>query len=134
LLAFVTVWKFGDVPDGQFVPSKRQTAMLFIFVSTGKRTDAVTARFVDVVFVPVAFVHVISESVNGFVTDRFVIVPFVTKRFVDVTDVPVPFVNVMSPSVADPTTWSVDDGAFVPMPRRFNVSSKKKFCVSPVIN
>ena len=54
----VTVWKLGEVPDGQLVPSARQTACPFTVVPAGNCATPVTQRLVEVTDVPDALVKV----------------------------------------------------------------------------
>ena len=114
---FVTVWKFGDVPDGQLVPFAKQTFWPFTIsdepdavpnVNEEPKSEvavaAVAVRLEDVRFVivplvakklaPVADTKE-SEVTDPFVDVRFVIPPLVAKRFVEVVFVPVAFVQVI---------------------------------------
>ena len=83
---FVTICKFGVVPLGQLVPSAKQTCLLLINVSEGKRVKPVTRKAV-----PVAAPQKRSEVVAELRVSRPV------KRPV-------------------PTTSKVDDGLVVPTP------------------
>lgn len=87
----VTVWKLGVVPVGQFVPSKRQTSVLLICVSAAKRVLPRIAKFVPVVFVPVAFTQVNSLELKLPVILIAVKVPTEAKMPVVVTLVAVTF-------------------------------------------
>ncbi len=64
----------------------------------------VIPKFVVVVFVPVAFVHVRLIKLDGAepFTVRFVMVPFVANRFVEVALVEVVFVNIPVEAVVPP--------------------------------
>jgi hypothetical protein len=93
---------------------------LLTFVSDGNRAYELTARFVDVVFVPVAFVQVRPESV---VFPDTVKLPLESAP-VRTTFVPVASVNVIPCTCVVPTTCKVEDGTFVPRPNRLFVSSQ----------
>lgn len=91
--ALVTVWKLGVVPEGQFVPSKRHTAVLLIKVFDERRVEPVIARVVPVVFVPVALPQVNSVGLNPLKIFKTPKVPMVAKALVAVTLVAVTFPN-----------------------------------------
>ena len=98
---FVTVCKFGVVPDGQFVPSARQICFPFTCVPAGSDAIPVTAKFVEVVFVPVAFVQIKFVGLNE-LTIKFVNDAFVANKFVDVEFVDVVFVKIAPAGVVRP--------------------------------
>lgn len=87
----VTVWKFGVVPDGQLVPSKRQIAVLLIKVFDERRVPPVIASEVPVVLVPVALVQVKYVGLKPLKIFNTPKVPIVAKAFVVVTLVAVTF-------------------------------------------
>jgi hypothetical protein len=108
--AFVTVWRLGVVPVGQFVPFARQT--LF----------PPTVRLETASLDPVAFVKLNSETVPEverrvvkLAEDemRFVLWRLVAKRLVPVASVKLRVVTVEEPALKLPVSASVVPEAFV---------------------
>jgi hypothetical protein len=80
--------------DGkQLLPSARQISVSLMRVLDGNRAIVVTFKNVDVVFVPVALVHVRPSAASGFVIVSDVKYPFVPYKFCTFTFVPVALTN-----------------------------------------
>jgi hypothetical protein len=104
------------------VPAKRLVEV------TPPNEAFVANKFVDVVFVPVAFVHVRPEAVRfplnvRLAKEAFVAFKFVAKRFVDVAFVLVAFVNTPVDGVVAPIVVPLRDPPLMVMFEEINVGA-----------
>ena len=86
--AFVTVWKFGEVPDGQFVPLARQTFWPFTSKLEPDAVPKVKEEPNKVVAVAFVAVRLVDERVSIVPFDevRFVTVPLVARKLAPVAE------------------------------------------------
>jgi hypothetical protein len=109
LPAFVTVWKFGLVLEGQLVPFAKQTAIPFTSTAVDVTIEAERTPAFNVA--PVAFPNTSKPAATVFAFNiepvAFVNPKFEAKIFVAVAFVPVASVNVTPPNEDTPPTVSV---------------------------
>jgi hypothetical protein len=109
LPAFVTVWKFGLVLEGQLVPFAKQTAIPFTSTAVDVTIEAERTPAFNVA--PVAFPNTSKPAATVFAFNiepvAFVNPKFEAKIFVAVAFVPVASVNVTPPNEETPPTVSV---------------------------
>ena len=135
---FVTVWKFGDVPLGQFVPFARQTAVPLTAMDEAliEEPEAfVKPSHEDVtpVNIPLTAVRLSDDNVGRFANVAWSVV---ANKFVLVVFVPVAFVHVKFVKFdgVAPVTVSVETMAFVKFAFSANVFVEVEFVVVTSVN